>query len=282
MSIETKYLNLLKATLTDYIHVDDTHANALPLAHTLPKGVLKNLRYKLISRLARRSHLLVSKMNRSSENELRLQRENGADWPPFAFTMVGLKRLDSLENQIRQIVHDDIEGDLLETGSWRGGAAIFMQAMLEILNAQDRKLWVCDSFEGLPPPNPDKYPEDLDDIHHKLSVMAVSKETVRSNFERFGLLGDNVQFVKGFFKDTLPSLDVKKISLLRLDGDMYESTMDALVPLYGKVSRGGFIVIDDYALPPCRKAVEDFREQNNIDDEIIRIDEISVYWRKSS
>ena len=281
MLLEDKYLRLLKESLTDYIHVDNVHANALPLAHTMPKGALKNIRNNLIFRLASRSHLLVSKVNRLSESEIRHNRENGLDWPPFAFTMVGLKRLDNLEALIREVVKNGIEGDLLEAGSWRGGSAIFMQAMLELLGVDNRKLWVCDSFEGLPPPSPEKYPEDHGDIHHTFSILAVSEQSVRSNFKRFNLLGNNVQFVKGYFKDTLPLLDINKLSLLRLDGDMYESNMDTLEPLYNKVSAGGFIVIDDYGLPPCKKAVEVFRKQNNIEDEIVDIDGTAVYWRKS-
>jgi hypothetical protein len=154
--------------------------------------------------------------------------------------------------------------------------------MLEILGGNKRKLWVCDSFEGLPPPNADKYPDDLNDVHHELDYLAVSEQKVRSNFIHFGLLGSNVRFIKGFFKDTLHLLDIEKLALLRLDGDMYESTMDTLKPLYDKVTKGGFIVIDDYGLPACRRAVEDYRKENNINDKITEIDKTAVFWRKSS
>ena len=68
--------------------------------------------------------------------------------------------------------------------------------------------------------------------------------------------------------------------MLRLDGDLYESTIDALQPLYPKVSPGGFVIVDDYNLPMCRKAIHDFRNQLGIRDGIIPIDDAGVCWRK--
>ena len=73
---------------------------------------------------------------------------------------------------------------------------------------------------------------------------------------------------------------IEQLAILRLDGDLYESTMDALVPLYEKVSPGGFVIVDDYgAWEPCRKAVDDFRAQHGITDEIVEVDWTGVYWR---
>jgi hypothetical protein len=83
-------------------------------------------------------------------------------------------------------------------------------------------------------------------------------EEVKKNFEKYNLLDNNVKFLKGWFKDTLPSAPIESLAILRLDGDLYESTMDGLINLYSKLSKGGFIIIDDWgAFPACKQAVKD-------------------------
>jgi len=184
---------------------------------------------------------------------------------------------------IQIILKNKVKGDFIETGVWRGGATIFMQGVLRALDVHDRKIWVCDSFEGLPPPEPDKFPEDEGDQHHKVDLLSVRLETVRENFKKYGLLGDNIVFVKGFFEDTLPDLRIGDISLLRMDGDMYGSSIVTLNSLYGKVVPGGFIIVDDYmVVRGCKSAIDDFRKENSITATLQPIDNTAVYWRKDS
>jgi O-methyltransferase len=157
-----------------------------------------------------------------------------------------------------------------------------MRAVLKAYEVKDRKVWVADSFEGLPPPNTDKYPADKGDIHHQLTHLAISLEEVKENFSKYGLLDEQVCFLKGWFKDALPTAPIEKLAVMRLDGDMYESTMDALKHLYPKLSVGGYVIIDDYGyIHSCRQAVHDFREANQIRDEIKLIDWSGVYWKRS-
>lgn len=208
-------------------------------------------------------------------------RMNGADWPAYAETMVGIKRLENLEFCIQQVVKENIEGDLIETGVWRGGATIFMKALLNTLGDTKRIVWVADSFEGLPAPNKEKYEADKDDEHFKISELAITQETVKKNFEKYDLYDDRVKFLKGWFKDTLPNAPFTKMAVVRLDGDMYESTMDGLVNLYPILSSGGYIIIDDYeAVKGCKKAVTDYRAKHSITEAIIPIDRAAVYWKK--
>ncbi|RBW58194.1 macrocin O-methyltransferase [Tenacibaculum sp. E3R01] len=197
--------------------------------------------------------------------------------------MIGLKRLENIQFCFNEIIKDNIPGDFIETGVWRGGATIFMKALLNDLKIKDRNVWVADSFEGLPPPNETLYPEDKGDLHDaKSDHLAISLETVKYNFQKYDLLDDSVKFLKGWFKDTLPTAPIEKLSIIRLDGDMYESTMDGLVNLYPKLSKGGFIIIDDWgAVEACKKAVIDYRKTNNITEEIKTIDWTGAYWRKS-
>jgi O-methyltransferase len=213
---------------------------------------------------------------------VRQLRENGQDWPLIAHTMIGMKRLDNLQYCVENVIAENIPGDLIETGVWRGGAAMFMRAMLKAYGVIDRRVLVADSFEGLPAPNPLQFPQDVDDRHYENAYLAVSLEEVRANFERYGLLDEQVVFIKGWFRDTLPCVATDSLAVLRLDGDMYESTWDALTNLFPKLSLGGYIIVDDYkVVPGCRAAVEDFRRQQGIVDQIHEIDWAGVYWRRT-
>jgi hypothetical protein len=200
----------------------------------------------------------------------------------MAHTMIGLKRLNNIEFCATDIIQNGIEGDFIETGVWRGGAVIFMRSILKAFKIPDRTVWVADSFNGLPPPNATLYPAD-NGIHlENVSFLKISLETVRKNFEKYGLLDDQVKFLKGWFRDTLINAPIRRLSLLRLDGDLYESTMNVLVALYPKLSIGGYVIVDDYvAFHSCFKAVHHYRKYHNITDEIVTIDYTGVFWKKT-
>jgi len=208
-------------------------------------------------------------------------RRYGKDWPPEAETMVGLARLDNLECCIRTIVETGIEGDFLEAGVWRGGACIFMAGVLQALGAGDRSVWLADSFQGLPKPS-GRFQEDLDGLRFwDFPELAVGETTVIENFARYGLWDpERIRLVKGWFSETLSVLEVRRLALLRVDGDMYESTMDVLMAMYSRLSPGGFCLIDDYgSVPACRSAVDDFREQMKIEARMSWVDADCVFWR---
>jgi O-methyltransferase len=209
-------------------------------------------------------------------------RLQGIDWPVFAQTMVGEARIDNLRTCIDDIVRSGVPGDLVEAGVWRGGASIWMKAVLRARGVRDRAVWACDSFEGLPPPDPAN-PADAEANWHSYKPLSVSLEEVTANFARYRLLDDDVKFVKGWFKDTLPGLHEQTWALIRLDGDMYESTMDGLKNLYPNLSPGGYIVIDDYSgVPACRQAVDEYRASHGIREPIKRIDWTGVYWQREA
>ena len=205
----------------------------------------------------------------------------GRDWPRTAVTMIGTARMRNLRRLLETALDDGIEGDVLEAGVWRGGACIYMRGILAARGIVDRTVWVADSFAGLPPPDAERHPADQGDEHHTVQELAISLDSVRGNFARFGLLDDRVAFLPGWFKDTLSEAPVERLAVLRLDGDMYGSTIDTLETLYAKVSPGGFIIVDDYILKACRAAVDDYRTQHNINEPIIAVDGAAVYWRKA-
>jgi len=205
-----------------------------------------------------------------------------------ALTMVPISRLNNIQRCIEDVITNDVPGDLLEAGVWRGGTAVFMRAALAAHNCEDRRLWVADSFEGLPKPDPALHPIEakahesklMKDVYHHF---AVSLDEVQSNFSRLGLLDARVRFLKGWFKDTLPSAPIERLSVIRLDGDYYESTMTCLSSLYDKLSPGGYMVIDDYAQDDwthCRDAVDEFRSARNITEPLVRVDSTCHYWQR--
>jgi len=198
----------------------------------------------------------------------------------FTHTMIGRKRLDNLEHCLDVIRMDRISGDLIETGVLRGGATVFMRGYLVAHGMDDRVVWVADSFAGLPKPTlPEDYGYDFS--AEQVPVLAVSLEEVQDVFRRYGLLDARVKFLKGWFRDTLPAAPIDRLALLRLDGDLYESTMDALSALYEKLELGGYLIVDDYGdFEPCRRAVEDYRARHGVTEPINRIDWAGVYWRK--
>ncbi len=205
-------------------------------------------------------------------------RRYGRRWPTEALTMVGSERLSSLEQLCLAAIHQNIRGDFVECGVWRGGCSILMRGVLVALEDKVRRVWLFDSFEGLPKPT---LPQDRDDRLWEIDHLRVTLESVQTNFRTFGLLDEHVLFQKGWFKDTLPVAKVDHIAVLRLDGDMYESTIIALNSLYAKVSPGGWVIVDDYgAIEACRQAVNDFRNEHRIDSPIEMVDWTGAHWRK--
>jgi hypothetical protein len=208
-------------------------------------------------------------------------RGEGRDWPQVAHTMIGIKRLDALHYCVEDVLERKVPGDFIETGVWRGGAAIFMRGVLKARGVTDRIVWAADSFDGLPPPNVAKYPQDAGNNFFGHRELAIPLEQVQENFRRYGLLDDQVRFLKGWFRDTLPQAPIKRLALLRLDGDLYESTLDALTHLYPKLERGGYAIIDDFGdVPACKQAVMDYRAAHGIAEDIVAIDSAGAFWKK--
>ncbi len=210
------------------------------------------------------------------------RRAAGVDWPSSAHSMIGARRMFNLRCLCEYVIVNGVPGDFIETGVWRGGASIMMRAVLKAYEVSDRSIWLADSFAGLPPPDIDKYPADLGDNLHAAPELAISLEAVQANFARYDLLDVQVRFLKGWFRDTLHKAPIGRLAILRLDGDMYESTMDALKALYDKVSPGGFVIVDDYFLASCRQAVTDFRVVRGISEPLQEIDGNGVFWEKAA
>lgn len=270
------YIDLMKNVLTDYHRMDLGEYKPVFFWRSIIMRLLNKIPLATFRKLP--NYFVFCKVIEFNK----ARRMEGRDWPSYADTMIGIKRMENIEYCMRDVLKNNVPGDMIETGVWRGGATIFMKAILKSFNDTERKVWVADSFEGLPRPNEEKYAADKGDKHYtKSNDLAISKEQVEANFAKYDLLDDNVKFLKGWFKDTLPTMPADKFAVIRLDGDMYESTMDALKALYPKLSIGGYVIIDDWgAVKGCKLAVEDYRKEHNITEDIVPIDWAGVYWQK--
>ena len=289
-SLQALYLNLLKRTLTRTLF---GHGGEEAVPPALSRALQWSVRrvfvpaYMGTVRRIPAVHHLIGPVQRSLRKLITvhpLERLQGRDWPADAETMIGLVRLDNIQYCVESVLRDGIPGDLIEAGVWRGGATIFMRGVLAAYGDRERTVWAADSFAGLPRPDPGRAPLDEGDTTWAFSAeLAVSLDRVKANFARYGLLDDRVRFLVGWFKDTLPVAPIERIAVMRLDGDMYESTMDAITALYPKLSVGGYVIVDDYgALPNCRAAIHDFRARFGITDPIVEVDWTGIYWRRSS
>ena len=263
------YLDLLRKSLTGMLS-DTTYA----LIEPLPKNSVEDVVFSPLRAILNRLPLqLVRRVGKAT-------RAEGQDWPLTAETMIGERRLDHLQRCIVDVLSRAVGGDLIETGVWRGGATILMRAVLKAYADESRAVWVADSFQGLPRPDAEHYPADRGDRHHNARNLAVSLEAVKQNFSKYSLLDERVRFLPGWFRDSLPSAPIQRLALMRLDGDMYQSTFEALDCLYPKLSIGGYVIVDDYGNErlPCRQAVDDYRTMHGISEPIEPIDWTGTYW----
>jgi len=183
------------------------------------------------------------------------------------YTMVGRRGLLVTYDIANKIEEGNIDGCFVECGVAKGGCSALM-AIVAGDNKSGRKVWMFDSFEGLPEPTAEDEPTVVDLIRQDKSRSALQKGYCLGTYEQvsnllFSALGlgrENIFLVKGWFQDTLPEHKdrIGEISFLRIDGDWYESTKCCLENLYDNVVAGGYVLVDDYHLPGCRKAVDEF------------------------
>jgi len=199
-------------------------------------------------------------------------RQDGSEWPPSSdiHTLIGSQRLDNIRHCIETVLRDSIPGDYAEAGTERGGACVFAQAVLKSLGNKNRRLWLANTFSGT---------VTADAAN---GLLAVPKEEVKALFERYGLWDENIELLEGDYEETLAEVPIKTLAVIRIDGDSYESTIQALENLYSKLSDGGFVIVDDYGVrETCKAAVDDFRAEKNIVDTLHQIDHSGVYWRRA-
>jgi O-methyltransferase len=274
-ALRSRYLELLRRALANFIYpehelrLEKLESRTVPTDPTTRDRELRDIRYRDADDFAQ---LMAAKRDGSVWR--------GRPWR-FSHTMVGMRRLEHLQWCAERVFEDRVPGDFLEAGVCQGGASIFMRALQVAYDEPQRRMWVADSFQGLPEPV-SEIDHGYDFSEAKQPWLAMTQAAVEDNFRTYDLLSDEVVFLPGWFSETLSAAPVSQLAILRLDADLYDSTRDALVALYDKVAPGGFIVVDDYnAFVPCRRAVDEFRTAHGIVEPIRRIDRMAVYWRRS-
>lgn len=287
--IRRRYLELVKRSLLNELHPEleaQVLHTVLCVAHRQPvdldalQAARSNTALLGAIRTARSGGdtLVLRGVDDSGAVVDRLDLRNHTE---FAQTMIGRARLDHLHHCVETVLAENVRGDLFEAGVWRGGACVLMAAVLAAHGVTDRTVWAADSFRGVPPPTLAE-DEGLDLSASVLPVLSVDEASVRELFDRYQLLSDQVRFVSGWFSESLPRCPVRELAVLRIDGDLFESTRDVLENLYPKLSPGGYVIVDDYAiLEPCRRAVMEFRHMHGMGETLHRIDGHAVYWRRA-
>jgi hypothetical protein len=268
-----RYLELLKRSVAGALHGH---------AYGLRTWEFEGPRRRAGGRVAAAATALAA---RATGQELTVVRPLAAGfaagpWPLVGETMIGPARLDHLQRCVETVLADNVPGDLIEAGCWRGGAGILLRATLEARGDRDRRVWLADSFAGLPGT---RHPSERGLHLERYAELAVPQEEVERTFERYGLLDERVRFVAGWFEESLPALAEETWALVRIDADLHDSTRDALAALYPQLSPGGFLVVDDHgALAGCRVAVDAFRAEHGVREPLEWIDDSAICWRRTA
>jgi O-methyltransferase len=213
-----------------------------------------------------------------SQEEINLIRE------VRPYTMTSSERIYSLINAVKYVVNNQIEGDIVECGVWRGGSMLAVAKTLVQNQDTSRHLYLFDTFEGMT--NPTDKDKDFAGASASKLLQQNKKEdetsiwcyatleSVKQILHSSGYENDKIHFIQGKVEETIPQSAPDKISLLRLDTDWYESTRHELIHLFPKLSVGGVIIIDDYGYwEGARLATDEYIRENNIKLLLNRIDE---------
>lgn len=193
------------------------------------------------------------------------------------FTMTSEERLVSLSRSIEYIVENRIDGDIVECGVWRGGSMMLAANKLSKLNSFEKRIFLFDTFEGMPPPGAEDIAWNSTSAKNKFPKVDKwcysTLDEVKNNLSKVNYPENNIFYIEGRVEDTLPHPSINRISLLRLDTDWYNSTKHELECLYDKVVFGGIIIIDDYGhWQGAKKAVDEFIKRKQLKLYLNRID----------
>jgi len=200
------------------------------------------------------------------------ERKGGNDWPVVGHTMVGHTRIENVKTLLSDVIANNIPGDFVELGVWRGGVCIFARCLLNALRQTDRKVHLFDAFGDIPGYGP------------STPYLSVSQAQVEHNLEKYHAKEGSV-FHKGLFKDSVKPFASEfkgNISVLRVDGNFYDSYQDAMYYLYDKVPVGGYVIFDDVmSHPAVTRFWNDFKKEQQLPEELTQIDFHSAYFKKT-
>jgi hypothetical protein len=201
------------------------------------------------------------------------------------FTVTSIERVAALLDSVKYIVNNNINGDFVECGVWKGGSCMLIAKELIKQNNLNRNIWLYDTFDGMTQPTDDDIETEtgiqgkdllsnVEKTTEKFNMWAYAPiEEVKNNMLKTNYPIDNIKYIKGKVEDTLKSNTPRKIALLRLDTDWYESTKIELETLYPLITKGGILIIDDYGhFEGAKRAVDDYFRKINQQPLLNRID----------
>ena len=247
-------LKLLEATLPARTF-DKFYASTFPI-------------YKEVVRIGYLAGNILTLKFLSAEQWARVKRVHAV----MPYSLVGAGGLEATDRAAQSVNIAGVEGDFAELGVARGGCASLLGMSAFASGAPSRKLWLFDSYEGLPEPGEPDFVANGDTGDHvrplpKGSCFGALEEVRSVTLGKFKLPEDRIEFVKGWFENTVPSTRdrIQKLAILRIDGDWYESTKVCLEGLFGKVQPGGVVIIDDYdSCIGAKRAVDEFVAANKL------------------
>jgi hypothetical protein len=247
-----------------------------------------NIMKKMLKKFLRNLNIDIVRLDKSQHTELNFPEDIDEEAREIIirvknYTMTSVERLIALINATRYISRNQIEGDFVECGVWRGGSMMAVAYSLEKLAERDRDLYLFDTFEGMPPPtNQDVTYSNIEALtllnesrkDDSKSIWCYSSlDEVKTNIESTKYNPQKIHLIKGKVEETIPNCIPEKIALLRLDTDWYESTRHELEYLFPRLVSGGVLIIDDYGhWKGCQKATDEYIEKHNIPILLNRID----------
>lgn len=261
-------------------------ATGLGIAYQLlPRAVYDRLYFSLFARYKNRLRRRYRRKALRKENADRDKIETV--FRCLEFSLVGWQGMEVTYDCTRQVVADGVGGDFVECGVAQGGSALLIGLVNRKFGDGSRKLWLFDSYEGLPDPTAEDFKDGRTGVHVRPlprgSCLGTIEEVGKLLFQDHGLPAESVELVKGWFQDTLPATRNRMgaLALLRLDGDWYESTKVCLEMLFERVSAGGFVIVDDYfSCYGCQRATDEFLAARNLNYTIKPDGRGGAYFRK--
>jgi len=199
------------------------------------------------------------------------------------YTMTSPEAVVALADAVRHVVGNDIEGDIVECGVWRGGSMAAAARTLAALGRFERRLYLFDTFEGMPSPGAldvNFAGEAAEDLYVKRNGRGEGSDWCRASegevarvLAACGYDGSKIHTVKGRVEETIPAEAPERIAILRLDTDWYESTLHELEHLFPRLARGGVVIIDDYGhWRGARQAADEFFARQSTGVYLHRVD----------
>jgi cephalosporin hydroxylase len=264
-----RYLDLLRDALLDEHYLE----NELRIEHLLECiAAGAEVDPDKLADPARHMTGALRDLRRARETGVLPTAESGADISEaLAYAGLGGTRLDHLRACLEVVREEGVEGDIVDCGTGRGGAAIFMRGFLEAYELAGPRVWVADRFVA-----------GSSDGTGAGRRFRADLNTVRDAFAGFDLLDDRVVFLQGEPSRKLEDAAISEVALLRIGSHEPKEVRGVLDALHERVTPGGFVVVDAYAAPGCEAAVDGFRAERGLAEPLERIDWSGVAWRKKS